>query len=393
MKKRIRRISLRTRITLLTGAVILAVSLALTLSSMRNAGMQFNALASQFAVDSVTPESELIREEGFRGDEADAPDSGPGEIMLDTRTEAALRTFNLWSVLSLLLFSGIGMALAWVLAGRALAPLRELERAVSEISAGNLSAQLPEHAASDEAGRLTAAFNRMLERLEQSFARQKRFSSSVAHELKTPLATMKMSLQVARMEGEADEELLAVTERSADRLIGVVGSLLELSNEMAVEPAGKILLCPLLRETVEDLTPLYEDRNVHVSYHFPDETLTVAGTPPLVRRLFSNLIENAMRYNRVGGEICISVSAALDGGYGVTVEDTGPGIPEASLPLLFEPFYCVDQSRSRRLGGAGLGLSIAQSIAQQHGWTLSAGNREGGGAVFTVDMPEAVAQG
>ena len=389
MRKRISGLTLRARITLLAGAVILGVSLALTLVSMQNAGVQFNALSSQFSVEVIPPESEsaAIKEDGVIGDDDGISGQG-GEVMIDPRTEEARRAFNLWSFLSLFLFSGIGMGLAWVLAGRALAPLRDLEAAVSEISAGNLSSQLPERALPDEVGRLTAAFNRMLERLNQSFERQKRFSSSVAHELKTPLSTIKMSLQVARMEGEADEELLAVTERNVDRLIDVVGSLLELTHEMAAGPVEEIALCPLLRDIVQELTPLYAHRQLHVSYDFVEVPPT-AGDPPLVRRLFGNLIENAMRYNRTGGEIHIGVTAASGVGCRVSVADTGPGIPQASLPLLFEPFYCVDQSRSRHLGGAGLGLSIARAIANQHGWILTAGNRDGGGAVFTVDMPEA----
>lgn len=391
MKTLFNRLSLRMRITLLTGLVILAVSLTLTLVSMQNAGVQFNSLASQFSIDAIPPESELIRSDGNTRYIDDIPATASeenGEIMLDTRTAEAIRVFNLWSVLYLFLFSGVSMVLVWLLAGRALIPLRDLEAEVSEISAGNLSSQLPEPAMPDEVGRLTVAFNRMLNRLNQSFEQQKRFSSSVAHELKTPLATIKMSLQLARMEGAADEELLSMTERNVDRMTNVVGSLLELTNEIATGPSEKILLCPLLVETTKELMPLYEERNIHVSYDFSNEYSAVLGTPPLVRRLFSNLIENAFRYNQTDGQLHIGVSYDPGVGYSITIEDTGPGLPEEALPLLFEPFYCVDQSRSRKLGGAGLGLSIALSIAKQHGWTLSAANRTGRGALFTVNIPD-----
>lgn len=388
MKQIYNSISLRTRITLLTGAVILAVSVALTLSSMHNAGTQIGAIDVR-AVPSVSVTrkmGEVQTESPKDGDGMPVPEE---EYIMSVQVSKmkAERAFNVWSIVSLILFSAGGMGLAWLLAGRALAPVRRLERAVTEISVRNLSARLPVPAARDEVGRLTDAFNDMLGRLEQSFAQQKRFSSSVAHELKTPLATMKMSLQVARMEGQADDALLAVTERGVDRLIGVVGSLLDLTNESLAGLHERIALCDLLRETADELAGLYADRALRVSRCFVKENIVVPGSAALVHRLFGNLIENAMKYNVQGGEVRLSVMRLADGSIQVSVEDTGSGIPEEALAHIFEPFYCVDPSRSRRLGGAGLGLSVAQAIAQQHGWGLSAHNRVGGGAVFLVTIP------
>lgn len=378
MKNPFNRLSLRIRITLLTGSVILAVSVALTLTSIKNAVAGFDNIVSP--VDAVS----------IQQDESEsADDTILGEDVLyfiEIRTAEASQKFNDWSIVSLVLFSAGGMGLAWILAGRALAPVQRLEAAVSDISARNLSARLAVPETRDEVGRLTAAFNGMLGRLEQSFEQQKRFSSSVAHELKTPLATMKMSLQVARMEGQADDELLSVTERNVDRLIDVVGSLLDLTNESIEGLDDRIALCPLLREAAEELACLYHGRSLQIKYDFADEGISVAGSAVLIRRLFGNLIENAMKYNTVGGEIHISVKNKT-GGVLAAVEDSGPGIPEEALPHIFEPFYCADPSRSRRLGGAGLGLSVALTVAERHGWELSAENRREGGAVFTVEIP------
>lgn len=388
MKQIYNSISLRTRITLLTGAVILAVSIALTLTSMHNAGRQIGTIDISAAPSvSVTRKPYEIQNEPDKEIDASLRSEDEYVMSFQVSKREAERAFNVWSIVSLVLFSVGGMGLAWLLAGQALAPVRRLEAAVTEISARNLSARLPVPAARDEVGRLTDAFNDMLARLEQSFAQQKRFSSSVAHELKTPLATMKMSLQVARMEGQADGELLAVTERGVDRLIGVVSSLLDLTNESLADLHERIALCDLLRETADELAALYEARGLRVSRCFVREPIVVSGSPALVHRLFGNLIENAMKYNVQGGEVRLSVMRLGDGSIQVSVEDTGSGIPEEALPHIFEPFYCVDPSRSRRLGGAGLGLSVAQAIAQQHGWALSAHNRVGGGAVFLVTIP------
>lgn len=378
MKKRLNSISLRARITLLTGVVILAVSLALTLTSIHNA-------QDQFIYDTVPEKAgEAQLEAGDNGTDRElTPQQERGDVILmpDPVTLQANRAFKFWSILSLLIFSSLGMGLTWILAGRALLPLRKLETAVSDISAQNLSDRLPAPESRDEVGRLTDAFNRMLDRLEQSFDQQKRFSSSVAHELKTPLTTMKLSLQEARIEGREDDELLAVTERSVDRLTGVVASLLELTNESTEGLDERFVLCFLLREIAAGLAPLYP--SAEVGFSLPDHEVTVTGSSTLVRRLFENLIENAMKYNVSGGRVDIALTEEPDG-VRVTVSDNGAGIPEASLPHIFEPFYCVDPSRSRKLGGAGLGLSVAQMVAHHHGWALTAENRPEGGAVFIV---------
>lgn len=397
MKRPFKGISLRARITLLTGAVILAVSVALTLASMQNAGARFAAIVAPSAKgDAAQGEMELEFSPGpglAEGQESatytvESLEAQDLTIAVKIRTAQAERAFNAWSIVFLILFSAGGMGLAWVLAGRALAPVRRLEEAVSDVSARNLSERLPLPPARDEVGRLTGAFNDMLGRLEEAFEQQKRFSSSVAHELKTPLAAMKMSLQVARLEGQADDELLAVTERGVDRLIGVVGSLLDLTNESVEGLDERFALCPLLREAADDLTPLHHGGGLGLHYDFEDGGISVTGSAALARRLFGNLIENAMKYTAEGGEVSLSARRMPDGDVLVSVGDSGPGIPEEALPHIFEPFYCADPSRSRKLGGAGLGLSIARAVAVRHGWELRAENRPGGGALFTVRIPK-----
>lgn len=385
-----RKISLRTRITLLTGAVILSVSLLLTFFSMHNADARLLSIAQApelnqavlypDAVSSVPSTAAVV------DPAADVSNGVPGDqlmVAISTVTVAARQEFNVRSLFALALISAGGMFFAWLLAGRALRPVRQLEAAVSDITAHNLAARLPAPDAHDEIGRLTVSFNAMLDRLAYSFEQQKRFSSSVAHELKTPLSTMKMSLQVAKMEGN---EIGAVTERSVDRLIGVVSSLLELTNETVEAMDDEIALPPLLCELAGELRPLYADKRLKIICDADTGLPPVLGNAPLARRLFGNLIENAMKYNMPDGTV--TLRAARDGdAIRVCVSDTGPGIPADALDRVFEPFYCVDPSRSRSFGGAGLGLSIARAIAERHGWTLAAENLPDGGAAFSVRIP------
>lgn len=386
----LRKISLRTRITLLTGAVILSVSLLLTFFSMHNAderllsisqAPELNQAILYSDTDSSVPSIQIEASAA-----ATVPDAAPDEqllVAISTVTVAARQEFNVRSLFALAFISAGGMLAAWLLAGRALRPVRLLEAAVSDITAHNMAARLPVPAAQDEIGRLTASFNAMLDRLAYSFEQQKRFSSSVAHELKTPLATMKMSLQVAKMEGN---ELGAVTERSVDRLIGVVNSLLDLTNETVEAMDDEIALAPLLCELAGELRPLYADKKLKIICDADTGLPPVLGNAPLARRLLGNLIENAMKYNMPDGTV--TLCAARDGDtIRVSVSDTGPGIPADALDRVFEPFYCVDPSRSRSFGGAGLGLSIARAIAERHGWTLTAENLPDGGAAFTVRIP------
>ena len=228
----------------------------------------------------------------------------------------------------------------------------------------------------------------MLDRLENAFESQKRFSSNVAHELKTPLATMKMSVQVAQLETKdpADLEFFKAFERGANRLSDVVTSLLALSDETVVLFDDQINFASLLRKAVIELQPLYENKKLHIEYIFEVSELSVAGNRRLVQQLLNNLVENAMKYTPSNGTIWLSTSRR-DSMLLVIVADNGAGIPEAALKHIFEPFYCVDASRSRKLGGAGLGLSIAYKVAEQHGWQLSAANAPIGGAVFTISIP------
>lgn len=391
------RITLRMRITLLTGAVIAVVAVLLTLASMLNArhGLyDFRGTALQLIVEDQTP---VGRENGKAAPSLPPPESVyEGDLNLTSNLESLMiqaeravrQKFNLLSIACLLGSVVAGMAAAYLLAGRALAPVHQLSQAASEIGANNMDLRLEPSGAPDDIGTLINTFNSMLDRLENAFESQKRFSSNVAHELKTPLATMKMSFQVARLENTDPEnaDFFAAAERSVDRLSGVVSSLLALTDESPIERCDAIDPSALLRKAAEDLQPLYADKELHVERFFEAGAVKVMGNLRLAQQLFYNLVENAMKYTPSGGTIRLSTRHNTDA-LRIMVSDNGPGIPVDALEHIFEPFFCVNPSRSRKLGGAGLGLSIARMVAQRHDWALEVENASTGGTVFIVTIP------
>lgn len=401
--KRLGTISLRMRITLLAGALILFTAVLLTTVSTYNAGNSIHQLSGEIQAiqirpidqmaGSTTPEAFFISSAAV-SKPATALDSEERDILPAAEAIPMLavqiqQRFDYTSYVVMALVVAAGMAFSWFLAGRALAPVQKLSQTALKISANNLNSRIPQAESKDEIGELTESFNGMLNRLEESFERQKRFSSNVAHELKTPLATLKMSLQTGRMEYGDQEcgELFAVAERSVDRLTRLVDDLTRLTNEGQVEMNQVIGLEPLLRGVVSELELYYSHKQLNIQYRFPAEAWEVLGNRELVRRLFYNLVENGMKYNHKGGSLKIEVSER-EGDWQVRIADSGPGIEKDQLTKIFEPFYCVDASRSRKLGGAGLGLSIVREAAQRHGWQVDAESAVGEGTAFTVTMPK-----
>ena len=244
-------------------------------------------------------------------------------------------------------------------------------QAIKQTSEHNLSHRLPDPGSKDELGRLTHSFNGMLERLEESFQKQRRFSANVAHELKTPLATMKASAQVLELEEtptkEDYEETLQIMEHSTDRLIQVVDDLLLMNREEQEQNWEEVSLPEMFAGIVAEVKAAYPEKSCAVTLELKREH--VMGNASLIYRAFFNLVENAWKYNQSNGQIYIS--SETESGVGkIIIQDTGIGIPEDQLDLIFEPFYRVDLSRSRKIAGAGLGLSLVEEILQKHHWNI-----------------------
>lgn len=393
--KRMRHMSIRMRITLMTAFLVILVAAAVTASSILNANEQFQTIqyvvVQPYLMDSEYGTYASAYDVIGDIDEYAIAVSDENESVLEVDQAAivintARDSFHTQTLLILAAVIVLSVVLAWLLSGWMLAPVKKLDAAVSEVSSATLSARLPEPQTMDEIGSLTQSFNHMLDRLEADFERQKQYSSAVAHELKTPLSTIKATLQVANMEQKIDPDLYAITVRNIARLSGVVTELLQLYNEVISQESTPIALAPLLRDISSELQKAHPDHPTALIFEGEDEAPELSGNPVLMRRLFSNILDNAFKYTLADGKITISYCKAHPD-VSVTIADTGIGIEEEALAHIFEPFYRADASRSRDTGGSGLGLSIVKTIADSLGYTLSCTSEPSVGTSLTVKIP------
>jgi two-component system, OmpR family, sensor kinase len=292
----------------------------------------------------------------------------------------------------LLVFTGLGtvsvsLFATALLTHRLLKPLDEIAAVALQITrAGDLSRRLPDPGRNDEIGRLTFVLNQTLERLERLFQLQQRFLADVSHELRTPLTTIRGNVDLMRRMGMADPETLAVIQDEVGRMTRLVDDLMLLARA----DAGGL---PIQRQVVE-LDTIFLDIFRQVSALDPPIEVTlqeidqvrVWGDGDRLRQLLLNLVDNAIKYTPAGGQVALSLSQ--EGGQArIEIADTGVGIAEEDLHLIFERFYRVDKSRGRVQGGSGLGLSIAKWVAEAHGGNIKVVSKVGGGTTFTVLLP------
>lgn len=285
----------------------------------------------------------------------------------------------------------------WFLANSALAPIDRITRAANQITTHDLSRRLNLELPNDEVGRLAATFDSMLDRLETGFEQQKRFIGDASHEMRTPLTILKGDVEVALIRPRsADEyrETLEMVNQTTDRLTGLVEELLLLARADNNQYPLRFEACDLvelLSGEIRRLNPVAEAKNISLTLDAPPSLLMIADLDKLAR-LFTNLIDNAIKYSEPGDMVHVTVTPKSDQ-VQVAVTDTGPGIPPEHLPRVFDRFYRVDKARARKLtdpakaGGMGLGLSIAQWLAQIHSGTITVTSEVGCGTTFTVHLP------
>lgn len=369
--------TLQIRLTLIVGAILLAACLLLTTNSLFAARTYYGDYAA--LVESGLAEVDPALNSELR---TDAALMTPGEVY-----QEASRRFSMQSFLAMVLIVMLAVGCTYLATGQVLRPLKQLTASAGRIDDRHLHRRVPETGAQGEVLALTQSFNGMLERLEASFLIQKSFAANAAHELKTPLAVIKSSLQVLEMAPNPEEtdyrEFMADTGESLARIIKTVDGLLSLANLEAAPVDETVALRPLLDQAVRELSG---GAKAH------DVTLTVSGQAPAVQgnagllyRAVSNLIENAVKYNHPGGTVSVTLGQA-GADVCIQVEDTGIGIEAEALPHIFEPFYRADPSRSQKIPGSGLGLAVVRMIVERHGGEIEVTSRLEAGSVFNLRL-------
>lgn len=280
----------------------------------------------------------------------------------------------------------LGGVATYFISGHALRPIRELSDKIEKVQAQNLADSRIEENQVKELNQLSVSYNRMLERLSDAFEIQRQFTANAAHELRTPLALMQVQLDLYHSNGHPDNDadtvqmIKMVTEQN-DRLNKMVKTLLDMSELQTVGRDDEIILDALVDEVLEDLEPLAEGKNIRLIGKCKD--ITMVGSDILIYRLVYNLVENAIKYNHSGGQVTVTADRKEKHVY-LSVEDTGTGIPEELKERVFEPFFRVDKSRSRELGGVGLGLALVREIVRVHDGNITVKSNPSGGTIFEV---------
>lgn len=375
-----KRISLQWRITLMTVLLIGVTCVAMNLLLCSSGVYYMDTIA-----DSLQGGSTVILNDGGAAS-FDPQLIAPNEeltIVVDG-AQGRFRTTNWYITAAVTLLSGI---LAYFVSGRALKPLRSFASQVEMVQMTNLADMKIDEDVLPEFKQLSRSFNQMLERLNTAFSAQRQFTGNAAHELRTPLALMQAQLELFSAEHPdmrpETAEFLTLLREQAERLIQMTRTLLEMSNLRQVARNERIQLAPMIEEIFTDLAPLSDKRGVTLT---AEGNGIMTGSDALIYRLIFNLTENAVKYNRQGGSVRVSVTQKPEKLL-LRVSDTGCGIPKEYQRSIFQPFFRVDKSRSREYGGAGLGLALVWEIADLHGGSVWVEESSDKGTTIAVELP------
>ncbi|MFR2866596.1 MAG: sensor histidine kinase [Oscillospiraceae bacterium] len=375
-----KKISLQWRITLMTVLLIGVTCVAMNLLLCSSGVYYMDKIA-----DALQGSGTVILNEGEAAS-FDPQLIAPNEelTIVVNGAQGRFRTTNWYITAAVTILSGI---LAYFVSGRALKPLRSFASQVEQVQLNNLADMRIDEDVLPEFRQLSRSFNQMLERLNNAFAAQRQFTGNAAHELRTPLALMQAQLELFSAEHPdvrpETAEFLTLLREQTERLIQMTRTLLEMSNLRQVARNERIQLAPMIEEIFTDLAPLSDKLGVTLTAE-GDGIMT--GSDALIYRLIFNLTENAVKYNRPGGSVRVSVTQELEKLL-LRVSDTGCGIPEVYQRSIFQPFFRVDKSRSREYGGAGLGLSLVWEIADLHGGSVWVEKSSEKGTTIAVGLP------
>lgn len=293
------------------------------------------------------------------------------------------------SLLFSTLLSLLGGVITFFISGHALKPLCDFSKKIEEVQAQNLSNSRIEENNFSELNQLSVSYNKMLERLSEAFKLQRQFTANAAHELRTPLAVMQLQIDLYNSSKHPDNDTSAqqtismITEQT-ERLGKMVRTLLDMSELQTIARDEEIAISALVEEVLADLEPLAQEKGINLIEKC--DNVLLMGSDILIYRLVYNLVENAIKYNFSGGTVTVTATQQ-NSQLHLTVEDTGNGIPEELKERIFEPFFRLDKSRSRELGGVGLGLALVREIVRVHNGSILVKNNANSGTTFEVIFP------
>lgn len=360
--------TLRQQITFMVGLIMTLACIALTVNSIYSARAYYGWV-DNFQKEQMAQKAEYL------------PIVFPDYMPIDL--------FTTQGIIAMLLIICISVLFTYWVTGRLLRPVTELASSIEDIGAHNLHQRVELSRTTGEVIVLTNSFNKMLDRLDNSFTIQKNFAANAAHELKTPLAAIKTSLQVLEMDDVPEIEDYKIfvqrTSKSLNRLILTVEGLVSLTNEFAQHEETPLFLEDIVKQASQELSQLAIDKQVEIT--IIGDTGKINGNRALLHRAFYNLIENAIKYNHQGGSVDI-ILGFENGNSTVEITDSGLGISEQALDHIFEPFYREEPSRSQAIPGSGLGMALVKLIMEKHHGTIHVESEKGHGTKVFVKLSE-----
>ena len=381
-----KRMSLQWRLTCITTLCIAIICGCLTMFVYKNGVHYIDSL--QDAVESQGDEKGNKSDEIYISIPDDKWDEFADKFSVQVYNNKADYKRN--SLIITILLALLGGVVTYFISGHALRPIREFSDKIEEVQAQNLSDSRIEENNVKELNQLGISYNKMLERLSEAFEIQRQFTANAAHELRTPLALMQVQLDLynsaSHPGNDADtlQTIKMVTEQN-DKLNRMVKTLLDMSELQTVGRDDKIILDAIVEEVLADLEPLAVEKNIKLIGKCEDATMI--GSDILIYRLVYNLVENAIKYNHPLGQVTVTAYQRNKHVY-LSVEDTGSGIPKELRERVFEPFFRVDKSRSRELGGVGLGLAFVREIVRVHDGSICIKSGKTGGTIFEVTFTQ-----
>ena len=381
-----KRMSLQWRLTCITTLCIAIICGCLTMFVYKNGVHYIDSLKD--AVESQGDEKGNKSDEIYISIPDDKWDEFADKFSVQVYNNKADYKRN--SLIITVLLALLGGVVTYFISGHALRPIREFSDKIEEVQAQNLSDSRIEENNVKELNQLGISYNKMLERLSEAFEIQRQFTANAAHELRTPLALMQVQLDLynsaSHPGNDADtlQTIKMVTEQN-DKLNRMVKTLLDMSELQTVGRDDKIILDAIVEEVLADLEPLAQEKNIKLIGKCEDATMI--GSDILIYRLVYNLVENAIKYNHPLGQVTVTAYQRNKHVY-LSVEDTGSGIPKELRERVFEPFFRVDKSRSRELGGVGLGLAFVREIVRVHDGSICIKSGKTGGTIFEVTFAQ-----